>query len=745
MIALAISSAFLVVPEMALAAENEAIQEAVQGDIRSEVSAQMAETTPASGRDLGETVVTGARAGIIKNPYVTGGDANIITRREIEKHNYTTIIEAIKSVPGVRISTPGYRGGEYGYSDYNTELTINGENSIVIVVDGSPLDNDASAFSGSTSRVNLSTLPGIDDVEQIEVIKGSGAAIYGANAAGGVISITTRKGTKEPRTMLHIASGSWGHQRYSLTHTGAADDGTLRYAASISHEKSNDTEYRDAPTDSIKTYANTSYKDTRASLNIVKAFDAKRALSVQYYHGSEEAHYPITAPDYRYIDSFYNSTMGPIDPATHRYTTLRGARGYRNIFLYDAWLGSYDRTLTNHIAVKYVFDKTDEGAESFVRMYNNYTRYDMWDYSNIYSVPYKHLPEFWSTAKDRGNIHTDIEKSKGMQIQLAKRIDRHSVTGGIAWRQSAYEGWTSRGNRYDSERDALQFYVQDKVKVSDKFALTPGIHFAHYSSGAYNAPTVRTPFDSARKLTVSLYGSYDFDKRSNAYFAASQVYKPVTGYDLSRQFAQDPLQDETGWSYTAGISRKFSDADFAELNFGITDMSNAIARYSVYDETAGDWRNRAVNAERMKRSMNIGYGRKFSDALSLHASYSWVHEKFGAKNVRRNPDGTNTEDLINAYRPRNIYRFALDYDRDRWFAELAYTVYSGNDTRYFTSSSFGVLDLSVNYKMAKDLQLYLNVYNLLDTAYETRAKASYGTGAFPEPSRSFLLGVKYTF
>lgn len=688
--------------------------------------------------DLGETIILANRRKI-KNPYTTAGDVNVITRTDIEKHNYSTIQDALKNVPGVRISTPGYRGGEYGYESFNTEFTINGEGSIVVLVDGSRIDNDANAFAGNKSRVNLSTLPGIDNVEQIEVIKGSGAAIYGADAAGGVISITTRHGTSKPLTTLNLSTGSWGHHRYALTHTGSEDDGTLKYALSVSREMSGDTKYKDAFTGKSERFNNTHYKSDNVAFNLIKDFDTTHSLSLNYYYVNERAYYPITAPDYRNINSFYNGSMAPVDPVKHRYIGLNSSiPGYRNIFLYDAWLRSHDDTLTNNVSLKYVFDKTDEGAESFVRVYRNYTRYNMTDYSGMWNVPYPYISEFWEKAQANPSIHKDIERSTGIAVQLAKRVDQHSLTGGINYRKSEYEGWSSGGTS-DTSRTLWDLYLQDKIRLGEKFALSPGLIYTHYGSGKYE----NTKFDSSKRLTASLYGSYDFDRQSNAYFSAVQIFKPVTGLDRSRQFANDVLQDEKGWSYTLGASRRFSDRDTAELNYGVTDMSNAIGRYSIHD--GANWKRYSVNAKRKKDALNLGYTHRFDNAWSLGLSYSWVKETFSTKHVRRNPDGTNPDDFINAYRPRNIYRAHLMYDRDPWFADLSYTVYSGNDTRFFTDPHFDLLDLSVNYRVAEDWQLYLNVYNILNAAYETRALAVYGPGALPEAGRSFMLGAKYTF
>lgn len=45
--------------------------------------------------------------------YRTGGDVEVVNRKEIEDHHYNSISEAIKSIPGVTFSNPGYRAHLY--------------------------------------------------------------------------------------------------------------------------------------------------------------------------------------------------------------------------------------------------------------------------------------------------------------------------------------------------------------------------------------------------------------------------------------------------------------------------------------------------------------------------------------------------------------------------------------------------------------------------------------------------------
>ena len=198
-------------------------------------------------------------------------------------------------------------------------------------------------------------------------------------------------------------------------------------------------------------------------------------------------------------------------------------------------------------------------------------------------------------------------------------------------------------------------YLQDKIQISKKFVLTPGLIYTHYANGTYNGNNVQ----GSSRLTASLYSSYDFDNATNAYVSASQIFKPVTGLDRNRQYANDVLEDETGWSYNAGISRKFSPRDYGEINFGLTDMDNAVGRYSIYNELTSKWQTRAVNASRLKRSMNVGYTHDFDDVMEKYdAMMDWLAELYvNTLNViHYMHDKYSYESLQMALHDRDVFR-----------------------------------------------------------------------------------------
>jgi iron complex outermembrane receptor protein len=117
--------------------------------------------------------------------------ASVVTKEEIERAGCTSIMEALRLVPGmiVRETTNGnYDVQMRGvYSGPNPQFDGNSVTSLVMI-DGRPIFN---YFKGGTF---WETLPvDLNDVEKIEVVRGPSGALYGPNAVAGVINIITRQ------------------------------------------------------------------------------------------------------------------------------------------------------------------------------------------------------------------------------------------------------------------------------------------------------------------------------------------------------------------------------------------------------------------------------------------------------------------------------------------------------------------------------------------------------------------------
>ncbi len=112
-------------------------------------------------------------------------NTNVITAQEIEERHYTTVTEALNSLPGIDFNSNGGLG-------HTTNVYVRGFDSkrVLVLIDGIRY-NDVSSLSGAPFEHIM-----ISDIEQIEVIKGAQSGIWGADASAGVINIITKKAQK---------------------------------------------------------------------------------------------------------------------------------------------------------------------------------------------------------------------------------------------------------------------------------------------------------------------------------------------------------------------------------------------------------------------------------------------------------------------------------------------------------------------------------------------------------------------
>ncbi|MEO0403517.1 MAG: TonB-dependent receptor [Bacteroidota bacterium] len=120
----------------------------------------------------------------------------------IENKNTTNMEDLIQQSPGVSIvdGEPQIRSGS-GYS-------FGAGSRVMILVDDLPM------LSGDAGRPSWGFLP-IENVEQIEVIKGASSVLYGSAALSGVINIRTSYPKAEPLTKVNLFGGAYSDPQTS--------------------------------------------------------------------------------------------------------------------------------------------------------------------------------------------------------------------------------------------------------------------------------------------------------------------------------------------------------------------------------------------------------------------------------------------------------------------------------------------------------------------------------------------------
>lgn len=109
----------------------------------------------------------------------------------------SSLADILSDVAGIQIS-------QYGGPSQNTTLQIDGINlkNTLVLLDGQIIG------SATLGQASLNRIP-VSQIEKIEILKGSGSALYGSSAMGGVINLISKREQKN----ISVSSGSFNTQR----------------------------------------------------------------------------------------------------------------------------------------------------------------------------------------------------------------------------------------------------------------------------------------------------------------------------------------------------------------------------------------------------------------------------------------------------------------------------------------------------------------------------------------------------
>lgn len=153
----------------------------------------------------------------------------VITSRDIEAQQRRTVPDALTAAPGLNVVQTGGPGG-------TTSVFIRGTNAnhVKVLIDGIDA-SDPSNPNGSFDFGQLLTL----DVARIEILRGPQSGLYGADAIGGVVSVTTKAGNGPPRAVASIEGGSFGTFNQTLCLSGSSS--IFNYSFNALHLRATDT------------------------------------------------------------------------------------------------------------------------------------------------------------------------------------------------------------------------------------------------------------------------------------------------------------------------------------------------------------------------------------------------------------------------------------------------------------------------------------------------------------------------
>jgi vitamin B12 transporter len=218
----------------------------------------------------------------------------VISAEDIERYQQRTAADALSLVPGLNVVRTGGPGG-------STSIFMRGTNSnhVKVLIDGIDA-GDPSKPNGAYDFANLLTA----DIERIEVLRGPQSGLYGSDAIGGVIAITTKRGQGPAKLTGTVEGGSMGTFNQTARASGSKDN--LDYAFNVAHYRS--TEVAVTPLNLLApgqrrindNYDNLTYSTklgVRASDDLAFSFVGRYTDAHKGFTGDDYSNWPNSFPE----------------------------------------------------------------------------------------------------------------------------------------------------------------------------------------------------------------------------------------------------------------------------------------------------------------------------------------------------------------------------------------------------------------------------------------------------------------
>jgi len=145
-------------------------------------SALMTSATAFAQSDVEEIVVSAAgyQQQIIDAP----ASISVVTRDDLQRQEYSSIVDAMRDIPGVYVTGGGNM----------QDISVRGMSSsyTLYLVDGRPISAGRSVNTNGSDGGKQIGMPPLSMIERVEVIRGPMSSLYGSEAMGGVVNVITR-------------------------------------------------------------------------------------------------------------------------------------------------------------------------------------------------------------------------------------------------------------------------------------------------------------------------------------------------------------------------------------------------------------------------------------------------------------------------------------------------------------------------------------------------------------------------
>jgi len=161
----------------------------------------------------------------------------VLTYEDIRRSGATTIADALRMVPGIQVAQINSHAWAVTARGFNRFYA----SKLLVLVDG------RSVYTPEFSGVYWDSVDLVlEDIQRIEVIRGPGGTLWGANAVNGIINIITKEAIDTQETLVKFGTGTEERGNVSIRYGGASEDEETFYRIYAKGRKHDEFEGEDS-------------------------------------------------------------------------------------------------------------------------------------------------------------------------------------------------------------------------------------------------------------------------------------------------------------------------------------------------------------------------------------------------------------------------------------------------------------------------------------------------------------------
>ncbi|TNF08378.1 MAG: TonB-dependent receptor, partial [Gammaproteobacteria bacterium] len=449
------------------------------------------------------SIATGTSTPISKAPSV----ASVISAEQIEAMGATHLDEVLERIPGLHVMPSDLSRLDPVYSIRGIQTGFNPQ--ILVLMNGTEIDGLANGGLPVTFQMPLS------NISRIEVIRGPGSAVYGADAFSGVINIITKSAAENEGGAAGIRAGSF-NSRDIWVRKGYQNE-NLAISFALEKQRSDGDSGRiinaDAQTIWDSTYG------TSASL-------APGALSTHY--DVTNMHLDVSSGNWSLQNWFWQQDQGGLGQGGAQ---ALDNRGFQDATQFLSHL-SYDADITDTLKLEMDFSYQRGESDALFYLFPAGARLPIGSDGNAFSTPMAGMVDF-----PDGYIGNPQTVSENYDFEIAAQyrgFKDHSIRVASGWSESKLE--TSEYKNYgpgvidgsvspidgtltnvtgtgdiflqDQRRESYFVSAQDQWQFSPDWSFTAGVRWDHFEDvGNALNPRLALVWEPLHNLTAKLlYG-----------------------------------------------------------------------------------------------------------------------------------------------------------------------------------------------------------------------------------------------